>query len=80
MISNKLNSNNNFFITIIFIISLLFLYVGLIHDLVKRRLDLYNETTDVKDIEQPEELFKEIESITIESDKKIEADQHKTDS
>jgi len=46
----------------------------MIHDLVSRRLDSYNETTDVKDIERPEELFKEIESITLESDKKFESD------
>ncbi|XP_022160201.1 radial spoke head protein 3 homolog B isoform X2 [Myzus persicae] len=46
---------------------------NMIHDLVRRRLDSYNETTDVKDIERPEELFKEIESITLESDKKIES-------
>ncbi|XP_060877828.1 radial spoke head protein 3 homolog B isoform X2 [Metopolophium dirhodum] len=47
---------------------------SMIHDLISRRLDSYNETTDVKDIERPEELFKEIESITLESDKKIESD------
>jgi len=44
----------------------------MIHDLIKRRLDSYNEITDVKDIERPEELFKEIESITLETDKKNE--------
>ncbi|XP_025203136.1 radial spoke head protein 3 homolog B isoform X2 [Melanaphis sacchari] len=53
---------------------------SIIHDLVKRRLDSYNEITDVKDIEQPEELFKEIESITLESDKKIELHNPTTDS
>jgi len=46
----------------------------MIYDLVSRRLDTFNETTDVKDIERPEELFKEIESITLESDKKVESD------
>ncbi|XP_003248341.1 radial spoke head protein 3 homolog B isoform X1 [Acyrthosiphon pisum] len=51
---------------------------SMIHDLVSRRLDSYNETTDVKDIERPEELFKEIESITLESDKKIESDSSTT--
>jgi len=56
------------------------LYLGIIHDLVKRRLDSYNETTDVKDIEQPEELFKEIESITLETDKKNELPNLTTDS
>ncbi|XP_060842289.1 radial spoke head protein 3 homolog B isoform X2 [Rhopalosiphum padi] len=53
---------------------------SIIHDLVKRRLDSYNETTDVKDIEQPEELFKEIESITLETDKKNELPNLTTDS
>jgi len=52
----------------------------MIHDLIKRRLDLYDETTDVKDIEQPEELFKDMESITLESDKKIELHNPTTDS
>jgi len=50
----------------------------MIHDLVSRRLDSYNETTDVKDIERPEELFKEIESITLESNKKFESDSSTT--
>ncbi|XP_026813212.1 radial spoke head protein 3 homolog B isoform X2 [Rhopalosiphum maidis] len=53
---------------------------SIIHDLVKRRLDSYNETTDVKNIEQPEELFKEIESITLETDKKNELPNLTTDS
>jgi len=51
----------------------------MIHDLVMRRLDSYNETTEVKDIERPEDLFKEIESITLDSDKKIESDIPTTD-
>lgn len=50
----------------------------MIHDLVRRRLDSYDEVTDVKDIERPEELFKEIESITLETDKKIESDSPST--
>lgn len=50
----------------------------MIHDLISRRLDSYNESIDVKDIERPEELFKEIESITLESDKKIESDSSTT--
>ncbi|CAH1712791.1 unnamed protein product [Aphis gossypii] len=53
---------------------------SIIHDLIKRRLDLYNETTDVKDIEQPEELFKEMESITLESDNKNELNNPTSDS
>ncbi|XP_050054120.1 radial spoke head protein 3 homolog B-like isoform X2 [Aphis gossypii] len=53
---------------------------SIIHDLIKRRLDLYNETTDVKDIEQPEELFKEMESITLESDNKNELHNPTSDS
>ncbi|KAL4113671.1 hypothetical protein QTP88_017250 [Uroleucon formosanum] len=51
---------------------------SMIYDLVRRRLDSFNETTDVKDIERPEELFKEIESITLESENKIESDSPKT--
>uniref|UniRef100_A0A2S2P8V8 Radial spoke head protein 3 n=1 Tax=Schizaphis graminum TaxID=13262 RepID=A0A2S2P8V8_SCHGA len=53
---------------------------SIIHDLVKHRLDSYNETTDVKDIEQPEELFKEIESITLETDEKNKLPNLTTDS
>lgn len=45
----------------------------MIHNLVSHRLDSYNEVTDVKDIERPEELFKEIESITLETNKQIES-------
>lgn len=38
----------------------------------------FSSSTDVKDIEQPEELFKEIESITLESDKNTESSIPKT--
>jgi len=55
------------------------MFLGMIHDLISRRLDSYNEITDVKDIERPEELFKEIESITLETDKKIEMTSPTTD-
>jgi len=49
------------------------MFTGMIHNLVSHRLDSYNEVTDVKDIERPEELFKEIESITLETNKQIES-------
>lgn len=50
--------------------------VDIIHDLIKHRLDSY----DVKNIEKPEKLFNEIESITSSPDPKTEADSQATDS
>lgn len=46
----------------------------MINDLVTNRLAAYNEVTDVQSIQKPEELFKEIESITQQPDQKNEAD------
>jgi len=47
----------------------------MINDLVNNRLDVYNKVTDVQSIQKPEELFKEIESITSQPDQTInEAD------
>lgn len=46
----------------------------MINDLVANRLDAYNEVIDVQSIQKPEELFKEIESITLQPDQKNEAD------
>lgn len=50
--------------------------VDIIHDLIKHRLDSY----DVKNIEKPEKLFKEIESVTSSPDPKTGADSQTTDS
>lgn len=48
-----------------------FLIIGMIHDLVKNRLD--NEVS-VQSIQKPEELFEEIESISLQPEQKNESD------
>lgn len=78
------NSYNYYFIwvkNIIFNKLYGLIIVDIIHDLVKRRLDAYDEVTEVKNIEKPVKLFEEIESVTSSPyDPKIEADNRTTDS
>lgn len=53
----------------------IFVHIGIIDGLVKRRLSTYNDVvTDVQSIQKPKELFEEIESITLQPDPKIDAD------
>lgn len=51
----------------------------MVSDLVKRRLDTYNEVNEVQNIPKPEALFEEIESVTSQPDEKIETNNPMTD-
>lgn len=46
----------------------------MISNLVKRRLDTYDAVNEVQNIQKPEALFEEIESVTSQPDEKIEMD------
>ncbi|XP_025420650.1 radial spoke head protein 3 homolog B-like isoform X2 [Sipha flava] len=52
---------------------------SIIYDLAKRRLESFNEITTVQNIPKPKELFEEIETVTLQSDQKIEKDNRTAD-